>query len=87
MLSGDFQKVRKTIKSRDWTGLEEAITAHWHPREMHKSIMALCPALFEKTALFARPENDYRCIEELYFPAISTDELITVIQNNRRKFL
>jgi len=87
MLSGDFQKVRKTIKSRDWPGLKVILEEHFEPRFIKKSIMDMAPELFQEKAQFARPQNDFRCIEELYFPAISTDNLVEKIKQNRRKFL
>lgn len=87
MLAGDSEKIRRKIKSRSWDELKVILEEHFEPRYLKKSIMDMAPELFQEKAMFARPENDYRCIEELYFPAISTDNLVEKVKQNRRRFI
>ena len=87
MLSGDSENILLAIKARDWPGLEKLVMKSADPKSLIKSIMSKVPELFEEKALFARPENNYRCIQEQYFPAINLDDLISTIKQNRRKFI
>jgi hypothetical protein len=87
MLSGDFEQIKQKIKSKSWDELKVTLEEHFQPQYLIKSIMAMAPELFREKALFARPENDYRCIEEWYIPSIGVDDLIEKVKQNRRQFI
>lgn len=87
MLRADSEQIRSTIKSKDWDEIKQLIEENVNPRGLMRAIMSMAPELFEEKALFAKPENSYRCIEQSYFPAIGTDALIETIKQNRRKFI
>jgi len=89
VLTGDSDKVKELIRSKDWPGVKTQIEEYVIPRNLLKNLMAMAPGLFEKTALFADPSQDYKCIERKYLPVteMSVDEIIEIIKQNRGRFL
>ena len=87
MLTGDSDKVKELIRSKDWPGVKTQIEEDVNPRGLMKAIMSMARELFEEKAQFARPQNNYMVKEEFYLPPICVDALIEKIKQNRRRFI